>query len=65
MSELLAHELDEQGPAPAEAQEVLEVEIAAIWRRLLGRQSIGIDDDFFDSGEIRFSRRICSWKSSG
>jgi acyl-CoA synthetase (AMP-forming)/AMP-acid ligase II/thioesterase domain-containing protein len=34
----------------SEADRMLEHQILAIWTRLLGRNDIGIDDDFFESG---------------
>jgi acyl-CoA synthetase (AMP-forming)/AMP-acid ligase II/thioesterase domain-containing protein/acyl carrier protein len=35
---------------PALPEFILEFQIAEIWRRLIGRPDIGIDDDFFEAG---------------
>lgn len=36
--------------APQQPTELLEFELLAIWKRLLGRDAIGVDDDFIDIG---------------
>jgi oxalate---CoA ligase len=36
--------------SPSEWRSPLEIEIAEIWQRLLGREDIGADDDFFELG---------------
>ena len=38
---------DRSGPAP---DEPLQIQIAEIWQRLLKRDDIGVDEDFFDAG---------------
>ena len=48
LSQMVADRLREIRPPESS----LEVRILAIWQRLLGRSDIGIDDDFFDAGEI-------------
>lgn len=53
---LMANLLGMDGAEPTQAQGLavptsrLEAEVLVIWRRVIGRESLGVNDDFFESG---------------
>jgi hypothetical protein len=46
----LGSRLEDTTPANEEPRDAIEVSIARIWRELLGRDHVGLDDNFFDAG---------------
>ena len=57
----------EGGPAPAEPETETERQIVSVWREVLGRQRVGIYDDFFEIGgdSIAWVRIVARLRTRG